>query len=369
MDKQLVKFLRQRDYEMVRELGRGACGITVLLHDDIIGEFFVCKKYEPIEHSDFLFQNFVKEIGIMHHLQHNNVVRFYNYFVYPESAVGYILMEYVDGTDLFKFASQSPHKINDAFLQTVSGFKYLEEAGVLHRDIRPENILVSVNSVVKIIDLGFAKKVCTATDFEKSISLNWYCEPPDEFESDIYNFTTEVYFVGRIFYHLVKYLGVPDFAYGDVLAKMCSKAPDSRFKSFSDVEKQALRRDLLESGFSDAEKAIYQRFVRKLTTHLLRVSQNVKYTSDGQKLMTLLEGVYASVSLEEFIPDAKILINCIVNSSSYTLRRQGFPVPVLKEFLQLLRSADSAKLGIIIANLHTRLDSIDREDPFDDVPF
>lgn len=60
MENKIVEFLRKRDYRLLEELGRGACGQTVLLYDDIINEQFVCKKYAPYyeEHKEQLFKNF-----------------------------------------------------------------------------------------------------------------------------------------------------------------------------------------------------------------------------------------------------------------------------------------------------------------------
>jgi serine/threonine-protein kinase len=48
-ENEVISFLRKRDYRFVRELGQGACGKTVLLYDDQIEEYFVCKKYLPYE--------------------------------------------------------------------------------------------------------------------------------------------------------------------------------------------------------------------------------------------------------------------------------------------------------------------------------
>jgi hypothetical protein len=65
---ELVSFIRRRDYRLVRELGQGACGKTVLLYDDQIDEHFVCKKYLPYSESqrETLYANFVREIKLLH---------------------------------------------------------------------------------------------------------------------------------------------------------------------------------------------------------------------------------------------------------------------------------------------------------------
>jgi serine/threonine-protein kinase len=196
----VVRFLRKREYTLVKELGQGACGKTVLLHDPQIDEDIVCKKYSPYleAHRQELFSGFVREIKLLHKLHHQNVVRVFNYYLYPDEMTGYILMEFIDGTQLDDYLKLQPEQANEVFMQTIRGFSYLQEMGILHRDIRPGNVMVSQLGIVKIIDLGFGKEIKTSQDFEKSISLNWWCQPPNEFGESRYDFCSEVYFVGRL---------------------------------------------------------------------------------------------------------------------------------------------------------------------------
>ncbi len=156
MKNQIVEFIRTKDFKYIKQIGQGGTGKTVLLKDEIIDEDFVCKKYLPYyeEHKDLFYKNFVEEIKILHKLYHRNVVRVFNYYLYPEKKTGYILMEYILGENIEVFIQENPHLINDIFLQTVNGFRYLEENGILHRDIRPDNILINENGEVKIIDFG-----------------------------------------------------------------------------------------------------------------------------------------------------------------------------------------------------------------------
>ena len=101
----MVEFLRKKDFRLEKELGRGACGQTVLLYDDQIDEYFVCKKYLPIETDlrQALFDNFVREVKLLHLVNHYNVVRIFNYYLYPDKHAGYILMEYVKGKDIERY--------------------------------------------------------------------------------------------------------------------------------------------------------------------------------------------------------------------------------------------------------------------------
>ena len=117
-----VVFLRRHDYSVVKELGQGACGKTILLYDPQIDEHFVCKKYVPYSESrrQDLFAGFVREIKLLHKVFHPNVVRFFNYYLYPEQFSGYILMEHVDGLDIDDYLKGNPGHANDMFIQAVA---------------------------------------------------------------------------------------------------------------------------------------------------------------------------------------------------------------------------------------------------------
>jgi serine/threonine-protein kinase len=112
-------------------------------------------------------------------------------------------MDYIDGTDIETYVSKNPEEINNIFSQAIKGFSYLEKNNILHRDIRPKNLMVTGENTLKIIDFGFGKRIVNNDDFEKSISLNWLYEKPLDFENHIYDFKTEVYFVGKLFESLI----------------------------------------------------------------------------------------------------------------------------------------------------------------------
>ncbi len=82
-------------------------------------------------------------------------------------------MEYVDGQSIDQFMPSSESGWEELFLDAIDAFKYMHLNQVLHRDIRPSNILVDTNGRVKIIDFGFSKKLETNESAGHSIFLNW----------------------------------------------------------------------------------------------------------------------------------------------------------------------------------------------------
>jgi eukaryotic-like serine/threonine-protein kinase len=372
---EIVHFLRNRDYILIKELGQGACGKTVLLDDDQIGQRFVCKKYSPYDERarEALFTNFVREIKLLHLLQHNHLVRVFNYYLYPDKFSGYILMEYVDGKDIEDFTAEFPDKLNELFIQAIDGFSYLERSGVLHRDIRAGNLLVSNEGVLKIIDLGFGKQVNTSLDFDKSITLNWWCATPDEFRFKRYDFTTEVYFVGKLFEQLIDANGISQFKYTDALRRMCESDPDRRAKSFDEIDRAIRSEPITQTDFHEDEIETYRRFANALMSITSKIAQSAKYLTDLTKIQSKLGEIYSSSMLELAISDGHRIIGCFVEGGYYYKTHQTISTETVRDFVRLLKSCGAEQARVIIANLDTRLDTIKRYDPDEvqdeDIPF
>lgn len=375
MDKQIVKFLRRKDFELIEELGRGACGRTVLLDDPIIGERFVCKKYAPMyeELTDELYGSFVEEIKLLHLLNHPNIVRVFNYYLYPEEKTGYILMEYILGGDIEDYLKSHPENINTIFIQAVEAFFHLEENDILHRDIRPMNILVSNEGNVKVIDFGFGKKITETRNFDKSISLNWWCEPPSEFKNNIYNHTTEVYFVGKLFENIILENQIEQFSYKNLVARMVARDPENRIPLFSDVRKEILSGAFAEIEFDPFELDAYRNFADQLTMTLSKVERSSKYIESPSDIIQKLEGCYKSIMLEKYVPTNSVVLRAFISGAYYFSSSRFFQVVTVRKFLELLRHSSPAKRNIIVANLKTRLDALERYDEhtdfYDDIPF
>jgi serine/threonine protein kinase len=370
-ENELITFLRKRDYLFVRELGQGACGKTVLLYDDQIQQHFVCKKYQPHSEAqrEILFSNFTREIKLLHRILHPNIVRVFNYYLYPEILAGYILMEFIDGSDIENFAQTHPEQTNELFVQAVTGFAYLEHVGILHRDIRPGNLLVNSEGQLKIIDLGFGKSVRATVDFEKSINLNWWCTPPREFGESRYDFGTEVYFVGKLFEQVIQQNGISHFKFTDALGRMCQHDPSARTQSFVDVERSIQSNQFFEIDFDDEGLQAYRDFAAEVAQHITKLENGTKYVEDTDRIQAQLNEAYRRLMLEEYVPDSAIILRCLV-VGTYYYKKGGFPTRYVREFVRLLKTSTAEQTRIIIANLHTKLNAIPRYSQLEaEVPF
>lgn len=370
---EIVTFLRKRDYIFLKELGQGACGKTVLLLDDVVDQHVVCKKFQPDEsHREALFGNFLREIKLLHELHHHNVVRVFSHFVYPEQYAGYILMEYIDGSNIEDYVDKNPEQINEIFIQTLEGFEYLERVNILHRDIRPQNIMVREDGVVKIIDLGFGKRIENVGDFGKSISLNWWCEPPAEFAQSIYDFRSEVYFVGKLFEKIINGNNIQHFKYNAALARMCAWKPEDRLATFLDAKSAIDRGQVSEVNFSGEELTDYRAFAAKLNFHLVSMAYEATYVDDVDRICSRLDAVHKNCMLEMEVPDASLVLSCFI-IGAYRYRKKKFPTSALQGFVSFLKRCNAERKQIVLANIQTRLDAAPRqaESNFsdEDIPF
>jgi eukaryotic-like serine/threonine-protein kinase len=371
MKPKIIEFLRSKDFKFIRNIGQGGTGETILIKDEIIDEQFVCKKYSPIYEEDKskYFNYFIDEIKILFKLNHRNIVRVFNYYLYPDQLTGYILMEYIEGLNIVEFIRKNPDRLNDLFPQVIEGFCNLEQNNILHRDIRPENILVNDLGVVKIIDFGFGKRLENSRDTEKSVTLNWRYSVPKEFESKIYDFKSEIYFVGKLFEEILVERGIDNFKYSSILSEMIKPEYDQRISSFFDVSRKILGNTSEGIEFSEKEITVYRNFANKLTSLVARFDPNTEYITDIDTVIMQLEQVFRNSMLEEHIQNSNALIKCLIRGPFSFYPDNRVPVQSVNDFFKLLKSVSDDKRKIIVNNLWNRLDSISREDFSDDLPF
>jgi serine/threonine-protein kinase len=284
-------------------------------------------------------------------------------------------MEYVSGFDMEDYLSRRPEDVNEVFVQVIEGFAHLEKNQILHRDIRPQNVMVADDGVVKIIDFGFGKQTFDLGDFGKSITLNWWCEPPPEFKESIYDYTTEVYFVGKLFEKIIADRSIEHFKHMSLLGRMCTQNPNIRIPFFSEVRKELLAEKFLDIGFKEAELEAYRDFANSIYSAVSKIESSTKYYDDIGEIQAKLEECYKKVMLEEYAPNSSLVINCFINGQYHYDTNNWIRVEVLRAFLDLFRTASREKKNIIISNIQTKLDAVrkySKPAPFnfdDDIPF
>lgn len=126
--------------------------------DPITKDIVAIKILQQSATSHRAMKGFIQEAKILKKLNHPNIIRVMDFG--KEDGMPYMAMEYINGEDLKKLLLyKQTEKLQryDLILQIGRGLDYLHENNIIHHDIKPENILVSKNNEVKIIDFGLAR--------------------------------------------------------------------------------------------------------------------------------------------------------------------------------------------------------------------
>jgi serine/threonine protein kinase len=153
-------------YDIVRELGKGAMGIVYLAKDPLIGRLVALKTIRPSAHAEDedtqeFQQRFVREAQAAGILNHPSIVTVHDIGVDEPSGMSFIAMEYVEGHNLKEVLSQgrplSFEQAADVIAQVAEGLDFAHSKGIVHRDVKPANIILLEGNRAKITDFGIAK--------------------------------------------------------------------------------------------------------------------------------------------------------------------------------------------------------------------
>lgn len=369
----VITFDAKKNFTFVKTLGVGGTGDTHLFKDETTNMLFALKKYVPkdLRFIDDHYSRFVEEIKILLNIFHPNIVRIYNYYLYPEAKTGYLQMEYVDGICIDQYDPMPWDKSwEEIFTELIGAFDYLENHNILHRDIRPANILIDKNNNVKIIDFGFGKQLNGTTNDENSILLNWPAtEMPNEVQlNQEYDERTEIYFVGTLFRHLLREK-ISDFRFNHIIEKMVKINPDQRYDSFSTIIADISSGVLSEIDFSDQQKNCYRRFASALSSHIHHFNSKYSPKNDIAQTISDLAELIRNSSLEEYIQDNRKLINCFITGGYSFITTKDILVKDIIDFYSLITSLEIGKRKILFDNIYTRLATVRVETSDDDLPF
>ena len=151
-------------YKVLEELGQGSMGIVYKAHDPNLDLILAVKVLRPeCLQGETLVKRFLAEARVLGRLDHPNIVRVYN--VDEDQGTVYIAMEFLEGealNDLAKRRRLSPEEIADLGATIADALGYAHSKGIVHRDVKPGNILVRSDGKPKITDFGIARIEDTA---------------------------------------------------------------------------------------------------------------------------------------------------------------------------------------------------------------
>ncbi|HEY1813172.1 MAG TPA: serine/threonine-protein kinase [Kofleriaceae bacterium] len=221
-------------YRVQRLLGRGGMGAVFLADDEVLHELVALKVISSSFSSDeaALVARFRREASAARKVSSPNVIRIHDL---GEARPGllYLSMEYFNGRTLTELIAQRgvvPMKdVQDILQQVCTGLEAAHEAGVIHRDLKPGNVLVGERGAVKLIDFGLATTLVgdnlTATG---AILGTPHYMAPEQVRGKPVDARADIYSLGALAYHLVT--GRPPFTGENAIAvgfAHCSETPDA----------------------------------------------------------------------------------------------------------------------------------------------
>jgi serine/threonine protein kinase len=268
-------------YDIVAELGRGGMGVVYKGYEGSLNRYVAIKVLaDSLAHDEGIKERFLREARSMAALNDPHIIQIY--FIGEDEGQTYFVMEFVEGESLGSMLKRD-HRLTveqaaKVIQQTALGLSTAHDRGVVHRDIKPGNLMISSRGSVKIADFGIAlsnqdlsKKLTTTGEF---VGTPGYLSPevclgkPVDQRSDIFSLGIVLFemLTGKMPFNDESPLGlmlevvqadIPDVRklnadvdaqIAQVLAKMIAKEPSDRYQDCHDLVSDLNRHPLVAKG-------------------------------------------------------------------------------------------------------------------------
>ncbi|KAM9332547.1 serine/threonine-protein kinase 36 [Pholidichthys leucotaenia] len=197
-------------YHVLELVGEGSFGCVYKGRKRFTGQVVALKFMPKVGRSEKELRSLKREIEIMRGLRHPNIIRLFDSFETETEVV--VVTEYAEG-QLFQILQDDGNlpecQVQEIACQLVSALYYLHSHRILHRDMKPQNILLGKSGVIKLCDFGFARAMSVSTLVLTSIKGTPLYMSPELVEEKPYDHTTDLWSLGCILYEL--HTGAPPF--------------------------------------------------------------------------------------------------------------------------------------------------------------
>lgn len=203
----MVGTLLNNRYEILEKIGEGGMAKVYKAKDHLLNRYVAVKvlKDEFAKNAEFVVK-FKAEAAAAGSISHSNIVNIFD--VGSEENVNYIIMEYVSGRTLKELIIQNGrldyNRALDFGIQIAKALECAHKNNIIHRDIKPQNILVTDDGLVKVTDFGIAKATnsVTITNTNKVIGSAHYFSP-EQAKGSVVDGRTDIYSLGIVLYEMV----------------------------------------------------------------------------------------------------------------------------------------------------------------------
>ena len=194
-------------YEIIRVIGEGGMANVYLANDTILNRKVAVKVLRgDLANDEKFVRRFQREALSASSLNHPNIVEMYD--VGEDDGNFYIVMEYVDGKNLKQLIKRrtklSLTEVVDIMKQLTDGISHAHDSFIIHRDIKPQNMIILDNGLVKITDFGIAVALnSTQLTQTNSVMGSVHYLPPEQAAGKGATFKSDIYSLGIMMYELI----------------------------------------------------------------------------------------------------------------------------------------------------------------------
>ncbi|MCR5622252.1 MAG: leucine-rich repeat protein, partial [Treponema sp.] len=294
-------------YEIIKDLAEGGMGKVSLAYDEDVAEKRKRKVVikELIAGTDEDSRNrFKLELDILRELgsTYTDIVKTYDWFSDPDSGKDYIVMEFVEGTDLAGLLRQQgplpPSLALYIIFKVYMGLKVAHDHGIIHRDIKPQNVFISRNGDVKLADFGIAKdssekyiKIDESGLDPSSLGSFLYMSPEQHRDASSVDAKADIFSLGVMLYEML--FGERPFMYNPDTRKECDeisrkiKEIDQRNvelkKDWNERKKKGERVRTFAGIKSDKAKSELKELTAKLCKEVREKMENGDYIKPSKR--------------------------------------------------------------------------------------
>ena len=195
-------------YEIKGELGTGAMGVVYRAEDSRLGRPVALKVMSPsVASNPDLVKRFYREAQAAGQLHHPNIVIIHD--IDEVDGIPFIAMEFLDGEDLDKVITAGKElpvtKKLDIIIQACKGLHHAHQRGIVHRDVKPGNIVLLNDGMVKIVDFGIAHLGATSMTQTGMVLGTVMYMSPEQIAGQRVDARADIFSIGVILFELLTY--------------------------------------------------------------------------------------------------------------------------------------------------------------------
>ncbi|XP_067844468.1 cyclin-dependent kinase-like 4 isoform X2 [Heptranchias perlo] len=193
-------------YEKLAKIGEGSYGVVFKSRNKDTGQIVAIKKFVESEDDPLIKKIAMREIRMLKQLKHNNLVNLLE--VFRRKRKLHLVFEYCDHTvlnELQRYPRGLPEAmVKNIMWQMLQAVNFCHKHNCIHRDVKPENILITKQGVIKLCDFGFARiQTGPGDDYTDYIATRWYRAPELLVGDTQHGTSVDIWAVGTVFAELV----------------------------------------------------------------------------------------------------------------------------------------------------------------------